>query len=245
MPIGTTAAILGSAVIGAGASAISGRSASRAQRDAANQATALQQAQDAEARRQYDQNRADFAPYREVGVTSLNQLATGTRDGGDFNRNFTLADFNADPGAEFRRTEGQRGVEASAAARGGVLSGGALRALARYNSDFASNEYGRAYDRFNNDRTQRFNRLASLAGVGQSATGSSVAAGNNYIDQRQAGVNNISNNIAAAGNARASQYVNTGNAIGGAVNQAGQYFALRDLYKAPKLPYENVLSYGG
>jgi hypothetical protein len=101
MPIGTAAALLGSAIIGAGSSAISGSKAANAQKQASNQATALQQAQDVEARRQYDQNREDLAPYRATGYTALSQLGKGTEAGGEYNRSFTLADFNRDPGYEF------------------------------------------------------------------------------------------------------------------------------------------------
>lgn len=229
----TVAVGAGTALIGAGASVIAGNKAAGAQKEAAAESTAVQREQNEEAKRQYDLNRADLAPYREAGYTALGQIGRGTADGGEFNRNFTMADFQADPGAEFRRSEGQRGLEASAAARGGVLSGGALKAIARYNSDLASQEYGAAYNRFNNDTTTRFNRLASVAGVGQTATNTGIQAGNALTDQLQAGANNITSNINAAGNARASQYVNAGNAVGSAVNSVGQYFALKDLYKTP------------
>ena len=238
MPV---AAVLGAAVIGAGASIYAGSKAAKAQKNAANQATALQQTQDAEARRQYDLGRADLAPYRDQGVKSLAQLATGTADGGEFNRNFTLADFNKDPGYEFRQGEGMKGVERSAAARGGILSGGALKAIARYNSDFASGEYGKAYDRFNNDNTSRFNRLSALAGTGQQAVNSGNAAGADLTRNLQIGVNNVSDNLGNAANARASSYVNTGNAIGTVAGQVGNYFAMKDLYKIkpPSKPGES------
>lgn len=312
-------AIGASALIGAGASIIAGSKASKAQQQAADQSTALQRDQDAEARRQYDLNRSDLAPYRNVGVGALGKLSNamgigggvsgtgGTTDWGGYVRNnpaalaaynaqpqqstgtlgdwssngwtmpqaqqsiesfgenyyntqgqnadlsqyqpqnnsdfgsldrkFTLGDFNKDPGYDFRQQEGQRGVENSAAARGGILSGGALKAIARYNSDFASGEYGAAYNRFNNDQTTRFNRLSALAGTGQTATNDGIAAGNQLTSNLQTGVNNVTNNISNAANARASGYVNTGNAITGAAGQVGNYFALRDLYKAPpKMP---------
>ena len=52
-----------------------------------------------------------------------------------------------DPGYEFRRVEGQRGIESSAAARGSILSGGTLKAIDRYNQDYASNEFQNVYNR--------------------------------------------------------------------------------------------------
>ena len=223
---------LAAAAIGGGASIIAGNKASKAQRYASDQNTYLQQQQNAEARRQYDLNRGDLAPYREQGVTSLGQLGRGTVDGGEFNRNFTLADFQKDPGYAFRQQEGERGVEASAAARGGILSGGALKAIARYNQDYASNEYGQAYSRYSNDTTTRYNRLAALAGTGQTAVNSGIDSSGRYIGQLQNGVNNISGNNNAAANARSSQYAATSQAIGGVANSIGGYFGSKSGYQS-------------
>lgn len=139
---------------------------------------------------------------------------------GDFNRDFTLADFEKDPGYEFRRTEGQRGVESSAAARGGLLSGGALKGIDRYNQDYASGEYSNAYNRFNNDRTTRFNRLAALAGTGQTAVTNTGVLGTNAA-------NNIANTTLEAGNARASGYVGQANAVNGGLQTLGNYYLNR------------------
>lgn len=175
------------------------------------------------------------SPFASSQADSGQQYDTGVSgdDFGSLDRSFTLADFEKDPGYEFRRSEGQKGVESSAAARGGILSGAALKAIGRYNQDFASNEYGAAYNRYNNDLTQRFNRLSSLAGTGQQAVGQDIASGTNLTGNLQSGANNIMSNNNAAGNARASQYAGTGQAVAGAANQVGQYFALRDLYKTP------------
>lgn len=68
MGIGTAAAIIGSAVIGAGASAYSGSKAAKAQKNAAAQ-------QAANERYFYDTTRSDQAPYREAGTGALSKLA--------------------------------------------------------------------------------------------------------------------------------------------------------------------------
>lgn len=188
----------------------------------------------------------DLSQYQQQPTAQQQQATQGAQtfdtgvsgdEFGSLDRRFTLADFEKDPGYEFRRSEGQKGVEASAAARGGILSGAALKAIDRYNSDYASSEYGNAYNRFNNDMTTRFNRLSALAGTGQTAANSGAAAGQNLVSNLQQGVNNISSANNAAGNARASQYAGIGQAVGNAANQVGQYFALRDLYKAPAPTY--------
>lgn len=238
MVIGTSAAILGSAALSAGVGALSASKAASAQTKAAESANQVTLQQLAQQQKQYEQDRSDLLPYREAGYTALGQLGKGTGAGGEFNRDFAMSDYQADPGYAFRLEQGQRGVEASAAARGGVLSGGTLKALARYNQGAASQEYGASYDRWRASTTDRFNRLASVAGVGQTATNAGIAAAGANSAAQMAGAGRVADNLLSAGNARASQYVAQGNAIGGALGQAGSYLALRDLYQTPKLAYD-------
>jgi hypothetical protein len=61
---------------------------------------------------------------------------------------FGKDDFEDDFGYQFRRDEGTRGVEQSAAARGSVLSGGTLKELTRFNQGLASDEVDRAHGRW-------------------------------------------------------------------------------------------------
>lgn len=119
----------------------------------------------------YGQNEGRQAP---EAVTSAGQPAAG-RTGMDA--------FFASPDYEFRRSEGMRGLQGSAAAGGSLQSGGTLKALDRYNSGLASGEYGNWY-----------NRLASLAGVGQTATNQLAQAGQNYAT----GAGNAFGNIGQA-----------------------------------------------
>ena len=78
--------------------------------------------------------------------------------------------FMTDPGYEFRRGEGQRAIERSAAARGGLLSGGTGRALTRYGQEYASNEYQNVFE--------RIGRIAGLgAGAAGQAGGYAMSAG--------------------------------------------------------------------
>jgi len=65
--MGIEAAIIGSAVVGAAAQGFAANEASNAQADAAERGVGEQA-------RQYNQTRADFAPYRESGVRGLNYL---------------------------------------------------------------------------------------------------------------------------------------------------------------------------
>lgn len=206
---GIATAIIGSAVVGGVASSRSSRRAADAQENAAALAAETEL-------EMFNQNRADAAPWREAGIGALGQMTSGTAAGGEFNRNFTLADFTADPGYDFRMQQGQRAIDSSAAARGGALSGAALKGSLRFGQDLGSQEYQNAYNRFNNDRTQRFNRLASLAGVGQTATRDVAQQGTQVAS-------NIANNQIGVGNAQASSYVGRGNAIADTASTLGNF----------------------
>lgn len=211
-------AIVGGAVVGAYAS----NRAAGQQADAANRASDI-------SNEQYKQNREDMAPWREAGKGALSQLVTGTAPGGDLNRDFTLADFSKDPGYQFRMDEGSSAMERGAAARGGLMNGGTLKALARYNQDFASGEYGKAYDRFNADRTSRFNRLSSLAGTGQTAA---IQTANMGTQNAQT----VGNNVMAVGNARASGYMGTANVVGSGLNTLGNWWQQKNEGSKYKFP---------
>jgi hypothetical protein len=152
-------------------------------RKAAKEQTKSAQAAIAEQRRQFDLTRSDQMPWLDAGRNALARLQDPTA-------------FTTDPGYEFIRTEGQRGVEQSAAARGGALSGNALRALTEYNANLADQSY-----------TNWWNRQAGLAGVGQSSAQNLGALG-------QVNASNIGNALMAGGDARASGIAGRYNALG-------------------------------
>jgi hypothetical protein len=131
---------------------------------------------------------------------------------------FTLADFQKDPGYEFRHSdEGEKGRNRAAAARGGLVSGAALKELDRYDQDYASGEFSNAYNRFNNDRTTRFNRLSTLAGLGSNAT-------TQLIGSNQNTTNAISDLDTQAGNVAAARDISRGNANADAVTTLGNFY---------------------
>lgn len=144
---------------------------------------------------------------------------------GEFTKNFGPEDFTADPGYQFRLSEGNKAIERSAAARGGALSGGAVKAAERYSSGLASQEYQNAFDRYVNQQTNKYNKFASLAGVGQIAANTANAAGQNYANNAgnilMGSANNIGDLATQAANARASGYIGSANAWGGALGNIG------------------------
>jgi len=189
--MGIETAILGSAVLGAYG----------ANRAAKTQANAAQQGLDAQ-QRMYEQTRADQEPYRQAGMTALNQLIPLATN----YQKFGMDQFQQDPGYQFRLNEGLKALDRQAAARGGLVSGNAMKAASRYGQDYASNEYTNAFNRSLAERNAQLNPLQSLAGVGQSAT--------NYVGNAAQNMGQAQNQtIQGIGNARASGYVGGANAL--------------------------------
>lgn len=144
----------------------------------------------------YEQTRADQLPWMTQGKNSLEQLGGMMGKDGSLMKQYQtfkpmdMATFNTDPSYNFRRREGIRGIENSMAGRSGFGGGNMLKALARYNSDLASTEYGAANDRynqnfatgynqFNQDQNTIFNRLAALSGTGQTTAANLGSMGQN------------------------------------------------------------------
>lgn len=155
---------------------------------------------------------AGFKPTQTVGDNAVTE--------GDFSRDFTANDFTKDPGYQFRMDEGSRALEGSANARTGIQNGRTMRELERYGQDYASGEYSNAYNRFNADRTSRFNRLATVAGIGQQATNTGVVAGQNTA-------NNVSENIIGQANATAAGRVGQANAVNDGLTTLGNFYLQR------------------
>ncbi len=216
------AAVIGSAVVGGVAANRGARTQANAAQDASNAQLQAQRESNDLQREMYNQNREDMQPWREAGMGQLSQLTAGLNPGGQFNRNFGMADFQADPGYAFRQAEGQKAIDNSAASRGSALSGATLKALTRFGQDTASSEYQNSYNRWNNDVSNRFNRISGVAGTGQQATQQIGAYGQSTASNIAQGNMNTANNVAGntigAGNARASGYVGVANAITGGVS---------------------------
>lgn len=174
-----------------------------------------------------DQNALDAEINRRLAEQAA--IASGDSQYGSLLRDFSMADFEADPGYAFRQAEGLKGIEGGAAARGGLLSGGALKAIQKYGQDLASQEYGNAYGRFNANQTNKYNRLAGLVNTGQGATNQITNAAGNLGSQ-------LGSNIIGAGNAQAAGQVGSANAwnqaIGG-VSNAYQNNQLMNMIRNP------------
>ena len=142
----------------------------------------------------------------------------GSKDYGRYaSAEFGMDKFTADPGYAFRMSEGMKGLERSAAARGGLLSGSTLKGAQRYGQDLASQEYQNAFNRYQTARTNTLNPFASLAGVAQSSANTLTGAAGTLGGQ-------IGSNIIGAGNAAAAGQVGSANAIAQGVGQGINFY---------------------
>lgn len=251
MPIATGLA-LGLGIAGAagslGGSAIAANAAGNASKTQASadvqaaqinaqsqkEALAFEQQQLAESQREYNQNQTNIQPWLTAGQNALPQLQAIA---GQQQPNFvapTQEEAANDPGFQFALAQGNKALQSSAAAKGGLLTTGTLKQLDQYSQGLAGQQYNNVYNRdlttYNANQqnlTSNFNRLAGIAGVGQQASQQIAGLPNPYSGnqtpqtlvtggQLQAG------DVANAGAARASGYASTGNIWGSGINSAGQ-----------------------
>jgi hypothetical protein len=216
--------VAGAAVVGTiGGALISSKSASKA---ADQQAQGTRDAMD-ENRRQFDITRADQAPYLAAGKAALGTLAVENDVPLDESR------IQMDPGYQFGLREGRQAIDRQTAAAGGRISGAALKAAARYGTDYATTGYSTAYARANQARTDRLNRLAALAGVGQTATQNIGAVGADTAGRNGA-------LMVAAGNNAGAASLAQGNIWGSATNQLAALYGRRTA-----APYTPANQYSG
>lgn len=185
----------------AGAVVVSGYLGSEAAGDAADvQAGAANRAADLQYK-QYQENVARQKPFYDVGVNALPELVAASKY-----TPFTMDQFQADPGYAFRLSEGQKQLDRSAAARGGLISGGALKAAQRYGQEMGSQEYTNAFNRYQAERQARLGPLQAMTGMSQTTAQQLGSAG----QQMASTVGEAQQNAAAA---RASGYVGQANAL--------------------------------
>jgi hypothetical protein len=203
-------AIGGSALLGASAA----KSAASTQAAAADRAAELQN-------QQFQQTREDLAPYRAAGQTALNALTPLATN----YQKFGMGQFQQDPGYAFRLSEGQKALDRQAAARGGLISGGALKAAQRYGQDMGSQEYMNAFNRYQTERNAQLNPLQSLAGVGQTTA-------NQLGQYGAANAANVGNLMTGGAAAQAAGQVGMANAATGGLGTYLNYTSNNNLLNA-------------
>jgi len=149
--------------------------------------------------------------------TTANAAVTSDPTYGSLLQNFGMDQYQEDPGYQFRLSEGNKALERSLAAKGqfGSMNPAAAKALQEYGQQSASQEYGNAYDRYNNDQTNIYNRLAGIAGIGQTTNQQMQQAGQQYAASAGDLYTGMGNSIVAANQANQA---NKGSMFGSLLN---------------------------
>jgi len=182
----------------------SANKASSTQANAANQAAQL-------SREQFDVTNEQQRPWREAGGRALTRLESLAEY-----KPFNMATFAQDPSYQFRLDQGNKSLERSAAARGGLISGNTGGALMNYGQGLASQEYNNAFNRYQTERNQTLAPYMTLAGYGANANALTANAG-------ATNAANVGNMLTSGAAAQAAGYMGSANAVGQSVGQYLNY----------------------
>lgn len=192
MPV---AAAVGGTVLGGVLSSRGAKSAAKTQANAADRASQVQQEMHEQMRQDLDPFRqaGTDALGRLVGMTGSSNSYRGDpfqfngSNETNYNSNpfmfnggnqytseqYKPSEFNfkESPGYQFRKQQGMDGIQSSAAASGGLLSGATLKALNNHNSNLASQEYNNAFNQYQADENRRYNQYLGQEQLNQSQQG--------------------------------------------------------------------------
>ncbi len=164
-----------------------------------------------------------------VDAVLANQTPAATPEGyGKLMQTFTPSDLYTDPSYQWRLDQGTKAAERQLAASGKYLTPAASQALTEVGQNMGSQEYQAAYNRFNNDQTSLYNRLAALAGMGQTQTGQVIGAGGNYANSATDLYTGMGNAITAAQQANAANSGSMFNTLLGTAGQIGAAYFMSD-----------------
>lgn len=271
MSVAATIGAVGSIASG-GIGAIGASKAAGAQASAAR---AAQQIEEQKAQssldfqnKEWDTQQQNQQPFLKAGQTAIGELSGLTSTPGEglltpWTQEFkapTAAEAEQTPGYQFQLKEGEQQLQNSAAASGGLLTGGTAKAINDYAQGRASSNYQQtyenaltqyqsAYNTFQNNQNNTFNRLRSVSDVGQTSAGqlgqegqaaaSNVASVNMNAGQQEAQA------LENRGAATASGYAGVTNALTGTVSGVTNALTMGQLMSQNNNPYLGNASTSG
>jgi hypothetical protein len=228
-------------IAGTVASTIGGIANANAAKDAAQtQADAAKAAQDQQLS-MFNTINAQQAPYRAAGYNALNQIGSlgsgtyqkydengkpiGTGTGSDYlTHQFNATDLakGLAPNYDFMLQQGQMANQRAANVGGGALSGNTLQGLQKFTQDYAGNAYQNAFNNYQTQRSNIYNTLAGIAGIGQTGQNATNTAAQNATNAyTQLGVGSAA--------AQAAGTIGQTNAYTNAINNAVNNYTLASL----------------
>ena len=118
---------------------------------------------------------------------------------------------NLAPNYQFQLDQGIGATKNLANASGGLLSGNTLKGINDYAQNFAGNAYQQAFNNYNAQQTNIYNRLSNLAGLGQTANQTTANTG-------VQAVGNAGNYLTSGAAAQAAGTVGSANAINNGIS---------------------------
>lgn len=126
---------------------------------------------------------------------------------------FGMEDFKASPAYQFNLEQGQQAINKASAARGKFYAPATLQDVSKFSQGLASNEFQNAYNNYNTNMGNIWNRLYSLSGQGQNAAANLGGFGTTVASQ-------VGQNQIGAGNAAAASQIAGGNAVNNSIGSA-------------------------
>jgi hypothetical protein len=199
MPWGFVAA----AAVGAAGSIIG----SQTQASASENATNAQE-------QMFNEQLSNLAPYRTGGAQAESELqyleglgpaGEGTKGYGSLNQPFNMTDFKTlTPQYGFNLQQGAQGTLNQSSSAQGAESGAALSSLQSYNQQFANNSFNTAFQNYQTQQNNVFNRLSTMAQTGESAASNQASGASTFAGGIGQSLTNtgtaIGAGIAGAGN---------------------------------------------
>jgi hypothetical protein len=209
-------AIVGGSLAGGYLSGKGAQQGAQTQADAMRESAAIQ-------KQMFDVQNEQQKPYREAGYSALSDIA-GMKP--YLTRQFGAEDFQAgiDPSYNFRLQQGNLATTNLANRAGGLIGGNALQGLTDYGQNLASTEFGNVFNRFQTQRSNIYNNLASIAGLGQTSLGQT----GQLAGTTSQGVGGA---ISGAGSAIGAGQVAAANAYGSGIQGAGNAYMLSNLLR--------------
>jgi hypothetical protein len=140
---------------------------------------------------------------------------------------FNASDLNSNlaPNYQFQLDQGLGATRNSANLQSGLVSGNAMMAGNNYAQNFAGNAYQNAFNNYNTNQGNIYNRLSGIAGIGTQANQTLAGAASGAA-------NGISNAAVGMGNANAAGTMGVANSLSNGLNGAAGYYNMSQMMNA-------------
>lgn len=176
------AGIVGAGALGAAGSIVGGSEQAGAAKNATNAQEGM-----------FNTQVQNLAPFRQGGAEAMGGLdyleGVGPQSGGpaggggygSLNTPFT-ADYmkQYSPAYQFQLQQGQQGVLNQDAASQGSLSGASLKDLLSFNQNYANTAFNNAFNQYQTQNQNVYNRLSGLANIGEGAAANTATGASQF-----------------------------------------------------------------